>query len=375
MILEVSLGEAIDKLSILDIKCSKIKEEEKLFFVLQEKEYLEKTLNEIIKKYNFYYKSLLNTNLKIWDLQDILRNINRNDQNYAHICEDIINLNDSRFLIKNKINKLLNSKFQEQKGYKKRIAYFLGHLGLGDNITMSGLVRYLSFFYDEVYVFCKKRYESNLKLFYFDDPSIKTIPLELEMPDFNKTIKQYLNNNHCYELGDVFVSGGCHASFIKSQINHPFLKISKYVNNKHIKYEHINQFFKDINLDANIYHEYFYLPEFEESKKLYKSISEKYKSILFCHTVSSTKQININIDQYLSNKDFFVVNPNINMYNESDQQFDLANSIINLPLMYFIDIILNSDIIKIVDSSFCCIILPLSINDKLKCKNVEIFSR
>lgn len=371
MLIDVSIGEAIDKLSILDIKSKKIKEEEKLKYVLEEKEYLDNLLNKLILKYIFYYDMLTRTNLKIWDLQDSLRLMTKDDSKYSSICEDIILMNDSRFLIKNKLNKLLNSKFQEQKGYPKRSVYLLCHLGLGDNITMVGCVRYLSLFYDEINVICKKRNHHNVKMLYMDDESIKTIPLVDDLSNETNQIRKYFEQNKCYENADVFISGPAHTGHFKSKITHPHFKDMKYIPNDDIKYWHIKRFFSDIKLNANIYHEYFYLPQLDESKELFNKISDR--EIVFCHTVSSNVTINVDVDLNVDNR--IVVNPNINMYPVSHKEHELAETFLNLPLLYFLDIILNSNIIKVIDSSFCCIILPLSINNKLRCKNVEIISR
>ena len=51
-------------------------------------------------------------------------------------------------------------------------AFFLGHLGLGDNITCIGIVRYLREKYDTVKVVCKEKYQENLELIYSDDDNI-----------------------------------------------------------------------------------------------------------------------------------------------------------------------------------------------------------
>jgi hypothetical protein len=371
MNIEVSLGEAIDKLSILDIKSQKIKDEERLKYVIQEKEYLNKCLGDIFEINDYYYKILYETNLKIWELQDNLRTITKSDSTYSSICEEIIHLNDSRFLIKNKVNKLTNSKFQEQKGYSKRIVYYLSHLGLGDNISMIGCVRFLSLFYDEINVICKKHNDLNVKMFYKDDPSIKTVPIVNDIDIETTLISDFFKKHKCYENADIFISGFCHTKYFKSKITHPFFKNMKYVPNPHIKYDHIKGFYSDINLDANIYHEYFYLPRLNESKEIYEKISDK--NIIFCHTTASNSRININIDLNLENT--IVVNPNVNMYGLDHKNYELAESFLNRPLLHFVDIILNANVIKIIDSSFCCMILPLSINNKLKCKNIEVINR
>lgn len=116
VLLEVSLGEALDKLSILEIKLEKIKDQEKLKHV--QKEY-DTILNQIDKN-NIYYNQLKQKNLEIWDLMDKLMNQNLDkeldDNEYNLICRKTVLENDNRFKIKNKINE--NSNLKEQKSYK-----------------------------------------------------------------------------------------------------------------------------------------------------------------------------------------------------------------------------------------------------------------
>ena len=98
--LPVSLGEAIDKLTILDIKLEKIKDNRRLDV---QKEY--DLLYEKLKEYfNEFYISLKKINLIIWDQMDILRDGNLNDNDYFKLCKECIECNDIRFRIKNKIN-------------------------------------------------------------------------------------------------------------------------------------------------------------------------------------------------------------------------------------------------------------------------------
>ena len=69
IVLEVSLGEALDKLTILDIKCDKIKDERKIDC---QKEYdlLYSELKDYVKEFSYHYRILKKINLTIWNLQD-----------------------------------------------------------------------------------------------------------------------------------------------------------------------------------------------------------------------------------------------------------------------------------------------------------------
>lgn len=105
MKLEVSLGECIDKLSILEIKLEKIKNEEKLVHVKKEFEELNLLCKE--HKKNHFYKILKYINETIWNLQE------EREKNY----EKIFDFNMRRFRIKKIFD--LNSEIKEQKGYKE----------------------------------------------------------------------------------------------------------------------------------------------------------------------------------------------------------------------------------------------------------------
>ena len=183
--LPVSLGEALDKLTILDIKMGKIKDSRK---VDVEKEYnvLYDKLKDYISKYIFYYNILKKINLAIWEMQDDFRDGNRNK---VKLCFKIIEDNDRRFRVKKKINTLTNSSLKEQKGYKPKEAFVMTHQGLGDNITSIGMIRYLSTLYDKVVVACLNKNKANLEMFYKDDDSIELLSFDSDeniSPNYSK---------------------------------------------------------------------------------------------------------------------------------------------------------------------------------------------
>jgi len=114
--LPVSIGEAIDKLTILEIKLSKIKNEDKNHQVKKEYDYLLTELSSFLQKCQYHYKQLLTINKSLWNLEDIIRTELTTNE-CADIAKKIIYENDSRFRTKDKINKLLCSEIREQKAY------------------------------------------------------------------------------------------------------------------------------------------------------------------------------------------------------------------------------------------------------------------
>ena len=111
--LPVSMGEALDKLTILDIKMKKITDSRRND-VVKEFNVLSKTLNKYNEEYIFYYNILLSINESIWDMQDKFRDSN-DPQEQNKLCIKIIRENDNRFRVKKKINNIGNSILKEQK--------------------------------------------------------------------------------------------------------------------------------------------------------------------------------------------------------------------------------------------------------------------
>ena len=152
LLLPVSVGEALDKLSILDIKLDNIKDSRR-DNVKVEYEMLYEKLECYVKQSKKYYDMLKKTNSYIWNLMDLLRDgQNIEDEKYINLCKDTIISNDVRFRIKNKINILSNSLLKEQKGYKclKVLIDLTNYTG---NIEL--LVKpllYYSILYDEIHI-------------------------------------------------------------------------------------------------------------------------------------------------------------------------------------------------------------------------------
>ena len=142
--LPVSLGEAIDKLTILEIKLEKINDNRHKEVQVEHSLLLEK-LKTFIKKYHKLYESMKKVNLIIWDDMNALRDGEIiDDVLYGVLCRKVITYNDIRFRLKNKINMLSESVIKEQKGYK-----------INKIVVRSKNVKeitYLSFLYDQVIV-------------------------------------------------------------------------------------------------------------------------------------------------------------------------------------------------------------------------------
>jgi len=120
----VSLGELIDKISILHIKNINIKDEEKLKLIREELELLNQTLNKHIKNNDIqnYLDSLIEINSKLWVIEDDIRDCERNkkfDQTFIDLARSVYFTNDKRSEVKLEINKKFGSKIIEVKSYEE----------------------------------------------------------------------------------------------------------------------------------------------------------------------------------------------------------------------------------------------------------------
>ena len=123
ILVEVSVGELLDKISILEIKQEKIKDPEKLKFISDEHSILKDQLDNNVKsdeKLNTLFQSLKDINAKLWVIEDDKRLCEKNSdftENFIKLSRDVHFLNDDRAKIKLEINTHTGSKIKEIKEY------------------------------------------------------------------------------------------------------------------------------------------------------------------------------------------------------------------------------------------------------------------
>ena len=118
----VSVGELIDKLSILHVKKIKISNQEKLNYINKEFELLYNMSSYYLNdsEVSKLYHELVDVNSKLWEIEDELRVLeskNIFDELFIQLARKVYFTNDERFSFKNKINDLTNSEVREQKEY------------------------------------------------------------------------------------------------------------------------------------------------------------------------------------------------------------------------------------------------------------------
>ena len=120
----ISLGELVDKISILIIKQKNITDETKLDHVKKELDFLQKTLMNYVQQeeINNYLENLININSKLWNIEDDIRECERKkmfDQTFIDLARSVYFTNDERAKVKNDINKTFGSELEEVKSYEE----------------------------------------------------------------------------------------------------------------------------------------------------------------------------------------------------------------------------------------------------------------
>ena len=121
----ISLGELIDKISILQIKKKNVKSIIKQKYIKKELKLLEKTLHNTLgnkKNINQYLKKLILINTQLWKIEDKIREHERQkkfDEQFIELARSVYITNDNRAKIKNNINQKFGSQIIEVKSYKK----------------------------------------------------------------------------------------------------------------------------------------------------------------------------------------------------------------------------------------------------------------
>jgi hypothetical protein len=123
ILVEISVGELLDKISILEIKQEKIKDPEKLKFINGEHSILKDQLDNNVKsddKLNTLFQSLKDINAKLWVIEDDKRLCEKNsnfNESFIKLSRDVHFLNDDRAKIKLEMNNHTGSKIKEIKEY------------------------------------------------------------------------------------------------------------------------------------------------------------------------------------------------------------------------------------------------------------------
>ncbi len=222
MIIEVSIGEVVDKYNILELKLKKISNETKLIEIKKEIEAL-KECKKYIDKYQFFYNLLMYVNEEIWNMTDKIKTLKYNDnvedeslnKNFAEISNKIFEFNQKRFRLKDMFNKLFNSELKEQKSYSLSKCKIIIE---NEEILYNKIpeINYLLIEYDLI---C---FDTNLNTSMFKNTNIIK---ELETDNIINLKDFSIENRQIFEFIPVnYISGGLLGDFINqlSVINELF---------------------------------------------------------------------------------------------------------------------------------------------------------
>jgi hypothetical protein len=336
--LPVSLGEAIDKLTILDIKLKKISDSRKAD-VQKEYDVLFDILKEYVRKYAYHYRILYEINLSIWDLQDKFHGKDVTAEEGAKICHTILLDNDRRFRVKAKINTAAKSNLREQKGYNQKKCVFYSHLGLGDMFWMNGAVRYLATEYDEVLVICKKRIQKNAQAMYADDPSIKLLLIEDDIDLHPWSIKQTMFSENGYT---VFGCGGF------SSRDEPVL------------YNLPESFYDDIGIPFPVRLTYFNIPRTDAALEPSKKFTVPY---IVVHEESTVQVLPIVKMLRDKGEKRLIIDLNKNPYSKGESfEWALAEEVVGKPINDYTYLLEGADELHMIESSIYCMASHLDLS-------------
>ena len=120
---EISPGELLDKISILEINLEKVKDKDRQKRIKNEYDILKKVQNSSIEmsdKIKDFYRSVSNVNIKLWDIEDKIRICEQNKdfgKNFIELARGVYFNNDKRAKLKNEINEILKSNIREIKQF------------------------------------------------------------------------------------------------------------------------------------------------------------------------------------------------------------------------------------------------------------------
>jgi hypothetical protein len=152
MLIEISIGEGLDRYSILEIKQKEITDKRKKVHIANELQSLsELTIHK--ETFHYYYELLLSINTQIWNHTNTIKSMTPDNTGFSTISHSIFELNQSRFRLKNIMNQLSESNIQEQKSYGATQVEIT--LTDSDPIDLAMLSN-MSLQYDTVVVRCSK---------------------------------------------------------------------------------------------------------------------------------------------------------------------------------------------------------------------------
>jgi len=222
---------------------------------------------------------------------------------------------------------------------KKSRAIVMGPGGLGDQIWMSGAVRYIAKQYAETHLLCSLPTLGTLTTLYSDTPSIKLVVVTTSVDSLREFVRaRYKNIYACAFTKDLY---------------------ARDVDMNDLP----GVFYDQLEIPRSVRHSHFVMPSLPESKTMYDLV--KSQLYIFVHTMSSTNVTNIvswDINSILT------IDPNVNHYASDHPWYQLTQNFVNKPYFYYYDLIKHASELHLTNSSFYVLasqISPLDAKVKL----------
>jgi hypothetical protein len=337
-----SYGEALDRLTILEIKLESIQDTRRID-VQREYASLYSLVKDAIDKDKFHYEKLLEANRTMWKIQDELHSKAGEPNREFVLMKQLAHENQRRFRLKRTINENVGSLYKEQKGYKGKRAFVCGHQGMGDQFFISGAVRYLATVFDEVCVVVKKQYETNLRDLYSNESSVTFFLIEADSdvsPRFGAARDAYERATEGY---DTVYMLGYHGSGNVEDFPHCF--------------------YRDLGMDPAYMKTWFNVPKKNVAEV--EQLIDTYSRIRFVHPKASDAVAPIRVNLL----DSLVINPSENMYAESHPWHAVAQAWVGRPILDYAYLMMYIQECLLVDSSFFCMALLLGLTPEVWVRN------
>lgn len=326
-----SYGEALDLLTILELKQENIRDPVRRADVQREYADLLESVRLFKEKDPFHYRKLYEVNQIMWKIQDVLHSGSFRDKEHEYtLMKQLAVENQRRFRLKRTLNTNLGSRAREQKGYKGKRLFLLSHLGLGDHLFMNGAIRVLATLFDEVCVVVKRRNIANVRALFKDEPSVTFYEVNEDIdisPMYGCSNDQF---QHAVAGFDNVQLCGCHKNG-GPQNDFP------------------RSFYTEMGIPVEFLFSWSHIPDMV--------LSSTWKSIpaLFYHNDASdaTIEIPVNIEEKL------VINPIRNMYPAGHRWYESAQYWVGRPLIEYANLLKDVHELKMVDSAFFCMAIIL----------------
>lgn len=234
ILVNVSYGEFIDKITILEVKLLMIPSNnlDKLKNLKTEYELLLTKYNE---KKDFFdtikeeKNKLFNLNITLWKIEDEIRSLEDRkqfNQDFIEVARSVYLYNDKRNFLKNEINKKLNCGFIEVKSYSdkhivtnKKNIIIISNMGVGDLIITSSIVKYYDFDHNVVFIIPEKSIKTVSQI--LEGSTVKLVTINktndynFEVNEIKRVLESYRNSTVKYDILPL----GCHRSFFGLQPN------------------------------------------------------------------------------------------------------------------------------------------------------------